>query len=217
MGVAEFETDVPFDPGKVPIAAVLARTPHGNLHAGLLYRGAEGGRHALHLGWQDNLQETWPLAVLWVTPDDEPELLNLAASYCRLVWATFVETRKFPYALMDEGVSLDEKGGIVLSDGAHGLTCATIIIAIFARAGIELVVRDTWPIRKDLDHKFLELAARFTASWHLELLKSEVEAGVKRVHPDEVVAACTCVLPAEFTQARSAADALVAKLDAATI
>lgn len=195
MGVAQFEEEVPFDHRAVPLAAVLTRTRHGNLHAGLLYRGVDGDRCALHLGWQDMLSNDWEWEVLWAAPDTEPELLALAAGHCRLVWDEYEKARTFPYAFEDRGASFDEKGRLVLTGGAHGLTCATIIVAILDRAGIVLVQRETWPIRKELDLKFLETVRKFTQPDHYELLREEVEAGVHRLHPDEAVAACACALP----------------------
>jgi len=213
MGVAQFEEEAPFDHRVVPLAAVLTRTPHGNLHAGLLYRGENGERCALHLGWQDKLYDRWDFQVLWAAPDAEPELLALAAGHCRLVWAEYQKTRSFPYAFEDRGASFDAEGRLVLSDGAHGMTCATIIVGIFHRAGIVLVQRDTWPIRKELDLKFLESVRNFTPPQHFELLRGEVEAGVQRLHPDEAVAACACELPAAFPAVRSESDALVTRLD----
>lgn len=214
MGVAEFESDVRFDHQRLFIAAIVGRTDHGNLHSGVLYIGANDERLALHLGWQDQLSQRWDFRFVWATPDAEPELLSLAAGYCRLIWASYQQTRSFPYALEDRGASFDENGRLVLADGAHGLTCATIVLAIFNRAGIELVDRETWPVRKDLDLKFLEMVAEFAEPEHLKLLRAEVEAGARRVHPDEVVASCACALPATFDNTRAAADALLVKLDA---
>ena len=72
MGVAQFEDEVPFDHRVVPLASVLTRTRHGNLHAGLLYRGVDGDRCVLHLGWQDALSNDWEWEVLWASPDTEP-------------------------------------------------------------------------------------------------------------------------------------------------
>jgi hypothetical protein len=76
-----------------------------------------------------------------------------------------------------------------------------------------LVDRETWPIRRDLDEEFLRLVEPFAQPEHFALLRSEVERGVRRVHPDEVVGACACENPAAFAEVRRVADDVVAKLD----
>ena len=107
-----------------------------------------------------------------------------------------------------------EGGRLVPGANAHGLTCATIILAVFRAAGIKLVRREPWPVRKDLDPRFLANVQHFAEPDHFKLLQEEVEVGVQRVHPAEAVAACACPLPAEFDVVRSEADALVEQLDA---
>ncbi len=216
MGVARFESETPFDHVRLYIATVLCRTDRGNLHAGLLYSGPNNTRCALHLGWQDRLYDQWESPVLWATPEIEPEQLFTAAALCRHIWEAFMKEKAFPWALRDLGARFDAKGHLVLTQGAHGLTCATIILAIFDFAGAELVVRDTWPIRRQQDREWLEWAYNegfFREAAHYELIRAEVEEGVPRVLPDEIVAACACVVPARFSTVRFAARVLVDKLN----
>ena len=191
---------------------MVCRTEHGNLHAGILYR-TDQGANVLNLGFQDRLGVDWEWPRLWSAPDCEPELLFYAATMCRRIWELFVEERKFPYGIRFGGSSFDETGHLVLAQGANGLTCATLVLAVFRSANIDLVDESSWPVRKVDDQAFLDRLRPFAEKGHMKLLAAEVEAGVKRIWPDEVVGACACALPARFEPARAAADALLVKLE----
>lgn len=84
MGEAAFDHEVPFLGQTLRAAAVLCRTEHGNLHAGVLYRDGDAAA-VLHLGWQDYLSRHWEWARLWATPDVEPERLLSIAGLCRRI------------------------------------------------------------------------------------------------------------------------------------
>lgn len=197
-------------------AAILARTPHGNLHAGLVYlRG--GAIQFLHLAWQDTLNDHWPLGGVWACPMVEPERLESVAAMCRLVWKEYERSRRFPYALRFDGTSFDPSGRLVLGHGARGLTCATFILAVLSSVGIILVDEGSWPTRKAEDERFLEVLSRFATADHMAILRQEISDGVRRIWPDEVLGACTVPsLPAAFEVARHAADAALAVLDGAS-
>jgi hypothetical protein len=135
MGAAVFETDLPFDQRQQRVAAVLCRIPdRRNLHLGLLFRGSDESCQVMHLGWEDALHNTWTWTRLWASPDAEPENLVAIAALCRLIRKRFQDSGKFPYALHDLDASFDGAGRLVLAEGAHGLTCATFVLAVF-RAG----------------------------------------------------------------------------------
>lgn len=211
--VPTFDHESPFAVSGHPIGVMICRTCHGNLHNGVLYR-REGTVQCLHLGWQDILSDKWDDARLWVTPAVEPERLESVAGLCRLVWRKFQNERRFPYALRYRGSHFDAAGRLVLGEEARGLTCATFILALFKSFEIELVDESSWPVRRELDREFLATVANFARPDHFAVLEREVEDGVQRVHPDELVGACCCDdLPARFALARPAADAIVLVLD----
>lgn len=212
LGEASLDSERAFLDQSLEAAAVVCRTEYGNLHAGILYR-TDQGANVLNLGFQDRLYVDWGWPRLWSAPDCEPELLFHAAATCRRIWELFVKEKKFPYGIGFGGSSFDETGRLVLAAGAKGLTCATLVLAVFKSANIDLVDGPSWPVRKVDDLAFLDLLRPFAEKEHMELLAAEVEAGVKRIWPDEVVGACACALPAKFEPARSAADALLVKLD----
>lgn len=103
--------------------------------------------------------------------------------------------------------------GDLRGPGARGLTCSTLILAVFRRFRIELVNESDWPVREALDRTYLTFVERFAEPNHLQILRSEVDAGCVRIQPDEVVGACACDLPAQFEPTRAAADELVGRLD----
>lgn len=122
----------------------------------------------------------------------------------------------FPYALRYLGTSFDAlTGKVKLAPGARGLTCATFIVPMFKAVGIALVQEDLWPVRQEDDREFLEHIAKHATPEHLAVLTAEVEAGVRRIRPDEVLGACACPLPATFECARTHGDAVLTKLTAA--
>jgi len=183
-------------------AAVICRTEHGNLHLGIYFKEPGGSASILHLGWEDTLKmNDWNWDRLWASPNTLPEFLDSAAGYCRLVWSEFKKSRSFPYALAFHGTSFDAQGRLVLGNGARGLTCATLVLAIFKAAQVDLVDENSWPTRTEEDREFLEFVRKFATRRHFSILEQEVDAGAKRIQPAEVVAACELdqrLLPATF-------------------
>ncbi len=193
-------------------AVVLARTPRGNLHVGLLYR-SHGKGKALHLGWEDLLYDSWMWGGLRTAPQIEPELSFVAARMCRKIWACFVHDRKFPYGLRLEGTSFDADGRLVLAPGTRGLSCATLVLAVFRSVGVELIDESDWPIRKNEDQEYLAFVRPFASESHYAALVCEVNEGVKRVRPEEATAACLLAPPATYTRVRPLAEDVVTRLD----
>lgn len=196
------------------VAAILSRTEHGNLHAGLVFR-RHGSIGYLHLAWEDRLVDEWDWKDgVWVSPQIEPERLTSIAAMCRRVWKTFCANRRFPYALRFNDSSFDGGGRLRLGARAQGLTCATFILAVFNSVGVSLVEEQTWPQRREEDEAFLEFLASYASIEHMNILRREVEDGVKRIWPDEVLGACkTPRIPAAFAAARSAANEILKLLD----
>lgn len=188
------------------MAAVVARTEAGNLHAGLLYW--DGKKVAeLHLGWADRMSNSWDWSGVWTAPKGQPEQLNAAAGMCRMVWRHFIREHRFPYGLHFGGASFDATGRLQLGPNGRGLTCATLILAVMRFARIPVVAEETWPIRTEEDRKFIDFVRRWASQEHVAALEREVDEGARRIWPEEVVGACSLEpLPADFKRARSAAD-----------
>jgi hypothetical protein len=194
------------------IAVVLCRTPHSNLHIGLLYKGAGTG-HALHLGWEDYLSDRWDWGGVLASPRVEPELLFAAARMCRRIWRIFSIEQRFPYGLKFEGTTFDVTGRLALASNTRGLTCATFVLAALRSVGVLLIDDSDWPIRMTDDLAFLEFIRKFASQSHYAVLQREIEEGVKRVRPEEVTAACLLPPPTTFPEIRPVADRVVERLD----
>jgi len=197
-------------------AAIVARTPRGNLHAGVLFRAAGDGAEALHLGWEDRLHSGWEWTGLWAVPDAEPEKLRSVAAVCRRVRTRFERDPRFPYGVMFGADGFDEDGALLVVPPARGLTCATFVLAVFQTAGVVLAVYETWPVRPDLNAEFLDTIGPICRDYPglYETLEAEVSAGCVRFLPEEIVGACRCKVPATFEAARAAADAVLDTLPA---
>lgn len=211
MGGVSSDDETPFSSQPLRAAAVICRTPYGNLHAGVLHR--EGTRDAvLHLGWQDTLYDDWHYQRLWAAPDAEPERLRSVAGYCRRIWSRFLVAKSFPYGLGFDDSTFSPDGQLRLGPRAAGLTCATFVLAVFNAVGVRLVDETTWPVRRDDDREWLETLRRFASPAHFARLEQQIEAGAVRIRPDEVLGACAVVPPAGFEAAAAAGGALLPRL-----
>ncbi len=114
------------------------------------------------------------------------------------------------------------KLGLRIGDDSIGLTCATFILALYKTVKVQLVNEESWPIRQDDDRAWLAKLRLDTDESHAapkpkdeaereaernraqrrrvikQSLTDEVERGVRRLRPEEVLAACNCELPANF-------------------
>jgi hypothetical protein len=183
-----------------------------------LFVETDGRESVLNLGWKDRLTKDWKWMRLWASPDVEPERLVSVAGKCRLTWESFTKRRTFPYGLTWLQSVIDPMTGEPrITPGAKGLSCATFILAMFLSVGIELVREDEWPVRQDDDRKWLEglRCVSWSSSEMHEQLKGEIDAGCKRIQPQEVIGACACAaLPARFSESTKAGRLALDKLEA---
>lgn len=219
MGEAAFEEEAPFLDQPLKAAAVMCRTEHGGLHTGVLYRESESESAVLHLAWEDRLEIKWeghngPWDRLWAAPRVEPERLMAIAGRCRQIRKR-VQKRggKMRYAMRFSQSTFSHTGELLLGEGAKGLTCSTFVLAVFNSMGIKLVDEATWPVRKEADQAYIDSVRRFATPANLALLQSEVDSGVKRIQPAEVIGACAYPPSASFEQAQEGAQRALAKLD----
>jgi hypothetical protein len=216
LGLATFDDESRFLDSGHRAAAVLCRTEHGSLHAGVLHLDRKDEVQVLHLGWFDRLSTEWKWRRLWATPEAEPEHLRLVSGHCRRIWKRYRESGTFPYALAWCGSDFDGRGRLRLGPESKGLTCATLVLAVFKAAGVDLVDEADWPVRKEEDHRFIDGVAKWAEPDHVALLREEVERGVKRIHPHEVVGACAQPdLPVGFAIAAEVAGCVLHELDGA--
>lgn len=208
--------------GEVPYAAVvLCRTENGNLHSGLMYRTRRRGvEHIafLHLGWNNYLFQDWQDHRLWAIPPVDPAVLRSVAGMCRRVLRAHQDGSNVPYFLRYQGSYFDGQGRLCLTPGARGLTCSTFVLAMFQSVQCQIVDEESWPFRHDGDLQFLLwLSAQFDqGSAHLDHVRAmynQTDPSVRRIHPQEVLGACTAsALPVDFDTANTAAIAVMHQL-----
>lgn len=202
MGVPVHDATQPFRT-EDRAAVVLCRTEHGNLHLGVFHRLAGGNVGVLHLGWEDYVSMEWSWQRLWASPAVPPERLRSVSGLCRLIWEEYRATKKFPYGLHYASQFFTHDGALQRDATTEsGLTCATFVLAVFRSVGIELIDLSSWPVRENEDRAFLAVVASFAAPALLKALEAEVDAGSKRVQPDEVIGACADPPPMRFTECK---------------
>lgn len=176
-------------------AVLLARTRGGGLHAGMMFKVEDDGPlDVVHLGREDCLIQGWTFETgLWVVPiGADGDQLEVVAGLCRRVLKLFKHTGRFPYALAFRGTSIAPNGALILGEGSRGLTCATLLLALLLGAGVSLLDEASWPARSEDDRLFVNSLSM--SAEHRNLLLAEIDAGVTRIRPHEVVGACR-VLP----------------------
>ena len=178
----------------------------------VLHRRADGKAAVLHLGWQDTLLDAWQWPRLWAAPEVEPERLFSVAGFCRQIWTRFQSSRQFPYALHYVACTFDASGQLVLGEGGRGLTCATFVLAVFNAVGVKIVDEGSWPVRREEDLRFVDSVRGFARQEHLAVLEKEARDGCTRIQPQEVVGACACALPANFTDSSRAGECVLSAL-----
>jgi hypothetical protein len=216
MGVAVFDHVVPFANQRETAAAVLSRDSRTSLlHTGIYFKNIGSQVCILHLGWENLILEgqQWPQGPrLWAGPSVAPERLDGIAAWCELVLGGFKGSETFPYGFGYPDAHIDDATGQCVSGpGARGLTCATLVLAVFRKQGIQLIDETDWPRRKRADLRFVRfvrgvvLRARRHAEKQLAVvrrLERDVRRGRIRFRPEEVIAACGVELPAKFANVR---------------
>lgn len=127
--------------------AILTTAP-GYWHAGLLYRLPEEAPRLLHLEGHHVLTDElaaqpYRWAQLGIDADNKAVLATLISRIARL-------RPKIPYSFDCEGVLFNPTTGDLSPPPAgKGLTCATLIIAVLATYGYQLLDIESWPDRAD--------------------------------------------------------------------
>jgi len=127
--------------------------------------------------------------IVWVEPRIPPERALLLKAKCQLV-SQLHQEKGFPYGFRYSRTAFDTQGMLRLGPGEVGVTCATIVDAIFASEGMPLLDPSRWP-PPDNDDKSLRRGViadiRKRDREHADVLEAEIDA--PRIRPEEVVAA----------------------------
>lgn len=134
----------------INLAAVALLANDIGYHLGVIYRnnGATTTK-VIHLAWHHRLKDEPTTEVwAWVPSDIDTDRLADAAALCRLI-ARNPAKKKAPYGFEFGDSGIDAKGAVFIGGSSVGLTCATFVLALFRRIGIELLDVSTWKQRPD--------------------------------------------------------------------
>lgn len=186
----------------VPAAATLGPSPV-HTHGGIAYlRSADDAPRHLHLAWHHDLRddEALPVHTGWVEPALSAAALDDLAFAAELV-SRRAENQSVPYGLALERAHVDDRGVVTL-EGEAGLTCATFVLIVLAKAGIPLLDRPTWDTDPDDARRAEDRAHQERLVKHLRRTRG-AEAHAERVANEvpctrfraEEVAAATALTP----------------------
>lgn len=211
MGEARFDSEESFESSPAYAAAVMCRIAEGgNLHAGLLYKLGKEVR-VLHLGWENDLKNTWRWPRLWAAPDLKSQRSFALSALCTRIWKKFEKDKTMPYGLGFYQSTFTDTG-LRLNGKAVGLSCATFILAVFNKLGLALVEEETWPVRQENDNEWYDRLSDENKA-QVPDLKAEIDSRVRRIRPEEVLGACSCDAPAQFTDCEAHGKRYVEMLD----
>lgn len=183
------------------VAVAIAEPAVDQRHTGLFFRFSAADPHEfLHLAWQCDLRLQTPKnTYLWVEPAIPARRLIQVAAICDDIASANVPDQ-IPYSFGPPNDCFDEHScAFLLGPTKTGLTCASFVLAVFHRAGLQLVNYGTWPkpTLEDIEWQRTVLAnlkslrttdpSRVTQE-HITCVQSEVGTSV-RYRPEHVAAA----------------------------
>jgi hypothetical protein len=145
-------------------------------HVGILHRD-ETAIKLLHLCGHERLNNDSPNRTqypVWVEMSVNEALLQTAAIWCKLIFDLHGDG-KMPYGFSSYEDFFLENG--VINRGCIGLTCATLVLAIFKQAGVKITQRETWPVKRDDDADWWGIPIALTGRQHTDhAAKMEADA-----------------------------------------
>lgn len=196
-------------PSAITGDAAVVLSPSGE-HVGVLWRDDDGALLRLHLASDRDLRSDAPSDDADAVPSPlEPERLAQVAQMCRRVWRRH-QHRKVRYGFRYDRSHFERSGELRLGPDEVGLTCATLVLAVYRSVGLELLRLDEWPAREEDAARWATLLAMLEAhgvdAAHLKALRGQTNA--RRYRPGEVAAGSSVPPPCSFAEASSRARSL---------
>ncbi|NMQ20807.1 hypothetical protein E4P82_17370 [Candidatus Competibacter phosphatis] len=194
----------PFAPDEMLGVAIGIPNPDNKWqrHVGLIYWIDNSGPRFCHLAWHFMLRDEPLPADYFCGPSGlDPVNKIFMAAYVALLNQNVGDV---PYGIDYDGTYFDDQGHYIVQPLGRGLTCATFILAVFARNGFDLVETESWPERPDdveWQQQIIGVLGRYASREHIEAVKQNV--GAKRFRPEEVAAGVVSQnIPLHFSAAR---------------
>lgn len=177
-------------------------------HVGIINRGPDGSEsNLLHLAshaalCSQDFRSGSLKNYFWIVPVGVPPALQRTIA---LFGRKIHDKNKgsLPYGLFyGPETDFDTYGNLLLSPQSAGLTCATFVLALFKRCGVDLMKIDTWEKRPDDDALLTVMlgVAQEKDPSHVARLRAEPKC--VRYRPAEVASACAhAALPLHFVLA----------------
>lgn len=159
-------------------------------HVGLLYKKEDSPPRFLHLAWHHRLvDEALPPDYLIGFSQLDAMNKGYMVAYVSQVAKSPSE---IPYSIsFDGGYYFDDAGNYVPKPLGMGLTCATFIMTLYEKNGLQLIDFSTWSSRTDdviWQREIIDMLRKDGASLeHIDVLESNI--GAARVRPEEIAAA----------------------------
>ncbi len=167
----------------------------GSTHSGIFYLDPVRKKHyLLHLvvGKLVDQDATYGKKYLWGSPDIPEQRKGDFVAKAMLI-RDKAKTKDIPYGYSSPVNFFDNQSGEIIKDNRNvGLTCSTLILAIFHMIGISIIDYSSWIYREEDKIKqlyYLEYMKKegFFTKEHREKVKQQIEGF--RYRPEEVVAA----------------------------
>ena len=183
------------------VAVAIAEPSANQRHTGMFFRfNATDPHEFLHLEWHCRLsRELLNSGFLWVDPAIPSRRLKQVAAICDAI-ASANTPDQIPYSFSPPNDCFDEQDcTFLLGPTRTGLTCASFVLAVFHRAGVQLIKYGTWPkptqediewqrnILSILQRQQLQPQSAVTQA-HIKCVQSEV-GNFARYRPEHVAAA----------------------------
>jgi hypothetical protein len=170
------------------LAITGSLAPDGQRHTGFVVRNFFDESLLFHLGRnnyyrQEQLTKSYSYLVV---PSLEPETANSIISL--LVQLLDKTKGNVPYSIAwDQDEYFDDTGALVKTDPVDGFTCATFVLEILKRQGLNLVDRSSWPL---VDAEWQKsILPKLDLSIESLMAQLEVIGKYPRIRPEEALGA----------------------------
>jgi hypothetical protein len=143
-----FSWPPPNQPNEQWVGVFLQWLPSYGWHTGIIFRGNTSSVYAIHLLGHRYLGKGRPPEGCWIIQIDVPRIrISSITGLLRMVM------KKYRFGGPSYGFSSPERewftafGTVVPHKPGEGLTCTSMVIALFKSAGFPLIDLETWPSR----------------------------------------------------------------------